>query len=442
MTRLLKNIGKIFAKYTWWQWLLWIVGGLTVLSVFGAFFLAAGSEPSGKYSSVPIPPVTDPQFIASLSYGLHQQNGTGGTVIPLTNGDAFRTALFSAIDNARSSVNFTVYIWEKGEFSNQLIQKLVEKQKSGAEVRIILDDLGSKGISNKTFKELTDAGGKVETFRGLKFGQLTRYGHRNHRRAIIIDGQTGFTGGMAISDKWLGNAESPDHWRDEMYQLTGPLATALQGDFVDLWSGMTGEFLSGDKFYQSETSPTDNTRIKFIHFSQAPSPDIQILPELMVNSIQAAQHKLYIETPYLVPNSQLLKALLDRAHSGVDVELILPNNSNDSKLDRWASEYYYKQLLDAGVKIYEYQPTFNHTKFMVVDGQWSVIGSPNQNTRSRRLDEENGFGILDPKLGSEHEQIFHDDIARSKEITKQEWSKSSRYWTPLYWLATIFDKQI
>ncbi len=438
----LKRFKAIWKKYEWWQWVLFLIAGLTILSILGALFLAAGSEPSGHYTNTDIAEISDPSFITDLSVGLHARAGQGGTATPLTNGDQFRDQLFASIDHAESSINFSVYIWENGKFTYELLAKLTEKQKQGVEVRIIFDSLGTK-IDTDLLKPLVDAGGKVETFRGIKFGQLTRYGHRNHRRSIVIDGKEGFTGGMAVADKWLGNAEDPEHWRDEMYKVTGPLAMDLQGDFTDIWSGITGEFLVGPKFYPTDIALSqDESALKFIHISHTPSPDVQILPDFIVNSISAAHKTLYIETPYFVPNNQLIDAIIARAKAGVDVRMVLPNHLNDSKIDRYASQNYYAKLIENGVKIYEYEPTFNHTKFFVVDGQWSVIGSANLNTRSRRLDEENLFGILDKEFANKNTQIFMEDISKSKEINLSEWKRRSLLKRPIEWLAKILDEQI
>ncbi len=441
-SKILKELSQAWKKYSWWQWLLFCIGFIAILSVIGALFLAVGSEPPGKYNKSPVPSVNDPTFISSISYGLHLQTGKGGTVTPLINGDAFRKSLLESFDQAHSSINFDVYIWENGEFSKRVIDKLTEKQRQGVEVRVLLDAYGSKTFDEKELQPLKDAGGKVEKFRSVKFGQLTRFLHRDHRRAIVIDGVVGYTGGMAVADKWLGNAENIKQWRDDMYKLSGPLVPTLQGDFMDLWAGLTGEFLVGDKFYPPIASGAPSSSLQYVHVSQNPSPDVQILPDFITVSIKAARTKLYIETPYFLPNAQLLDAIIDRAKNGVDVRMILPNKYNDSKLDRWASHHYYQQLLDAGVKIYEYQPTFNHTKFMVIDSQWSIIGSPNLNTRSRRLDQENAFGILDAQLGATHEQIFQNDIQHAQEITSAKWRGRTIFIHPLEWLAQIFGKQI
>ncbi len=438
----IQYLNKIINKYYWWQWMLFLVGALTILSLLGAIFLAAGSEPPGQYIVGEKPEVSDPMFITSLGNGLHSPIGEGGTVEILVNGEAFKSSLLQSIDEAQFSINFSVYIWEDGQFSREIIEHLLARQRQGVQVRILLDSFGSNKLNKKVFDDLKDAGAKVEEFREIEFGKLTRYAHRNHRRAIIMDGKIGYTGGSAVKDEWLGNAEDSDHWRDNMYKLTGPLAQSLQGDFVDLWSGVTGEFLTGNKFYSMTIPPSSSSTLKYIHITQTPSPDVQIWPDFLTVSIAAAKHSLYIETPYFVPNRQLLETILDRARSGVAVKLLVPDNNNDSAINRLASQYYYQRLLDAGVKIYEYNTTFSHTKFITVDSQWSIIGSPNLNTRSRRLDEENAFGILDQTLARAHEEMFAQDVKHSTEIVSETWKNRSVFRRPLEWISKIFDKQI
>ena len=177
----------------------------------------------------------------------------------LNNGDEFVPALLDSIAKAERTINFAVYIWAEGEFSDQLLRALEAKQRDGVTVRVLLDGLGSIKVPDEDFEALIAAGGKVQKFRMPKFGKLTRFHRRNHRRSIVIDGQVGFTGGMAVSDIWLGHAQDKEHWRDIMFKVTGPMARSLQSAFVDLWAGSSGELLLDPKTYPVP-APADDWR--------------------------------------------------------------------------------------------------------------------------------------------------------------------------------------
>ena len=155
--------------------------------------------------------------------------------------------MLEAFRGAQKSINFSAYIWEKGQVSDQFLAAFVERARAGVEVRVLLDGMG--GMQAPSMDELKAAGGKVVTFRPARFGKFTRFHKRNHRRAIVIDGAVGFTGGAAVADQWLGNAANEEQWRDTMVRVTGPLALTLQSAFADLWAFACGEILEGPQFF-------------------------------------------------------------------------------------------------------------------------------------------------------------------------------------------------
>jgi cardiolipin synthase len=282
----------------------------------------------------------------------------------------------------------------------------------------------------------------VEVFRAPRLGKLTRFHKRNHRRAIVIDGATGFTGGIAVADKWLGDAQDEDHWRDSMVEVTGPLAATLQTAFADLWAGTTGELLVGPAFFPPpETAAPRGERITY-HVGIASSPYYESRPLrfFFVQTFLAARKRLWITTPYFVPDEATRKAVERRARAGVDVRILLPDGHTDAKIIRLASHAYYEEMMEAGVRIYEYQRTMMHTKHAVVDGEWAVVGSVNMDVRGNALNEENVIGILDPEFGRQIEEAFLHDLARSREFHLREWRK--RWWErPLDRTATLFAQQ-
>jgi cardiolipin synthase len=263
---------------------------------------------------------------------------------------------------------------------------------------------------------------------------------RNHRRAIVIDGTIGFTGGMAMKDTWLGHAQDPDHWRDMMFKVTGPLARSLQSAFVSSWVASSGELLVGSDVYPEMGKPSSGVEA-FIHLVNSPAADDYGMAEFFILPILAARKSIHIVTPYFIPDEHLESALKKKAKEGVDVQMLLPGKNIDARLPRLIAQSHYESLLTAGVRISEYRPTFLHSKFMVVDGKWSVIGTPNLNYRSRQLDEENAFGILDRGLAERLIREFEDDSENADRIELENWERRNPVWRFVERFAQFFDKQ-
>ncbi len=179
----------------------------------------------------------------------------------------------------------------------------------------------------------------------------------------------------------------------------------------------------GEEFYPPLHSAKNNLTSRYINIASSPAYDVQPLPKFFWMSIASAQSKIYVTSSYVVPDNHIREALIARAHAGVDVRLLSPNNHTDAKPIRLAAHHYYEDFLEAGVKIYEYQPTMIHTKFLMVDDKWSVIGSANMDLRSVLLNEENVLGILNPAFALELNAMFKEDLQQAKQITLEEWKK-------------------
>ncbi len=390
-----------------------------LLVVFGLFF-ATGDRTKYR-DATEIFPVSSQEFLTALARVSNSPIEWGGGVKILKNGIEFFPALLRAINNAQTSVTFTVYIWEDGKASDQIFTSLIAALKRGVAVKLLLDGFGCFYVPKNKVQELKDAGAMVSVFRAPRFGKLTRFHRRSHSRAIVIDGTIGFTGGMAVADHWLGNASNPKEWRDTMFLLTGNMAQSLQSVFAQLWAGTRGEILAGEKFYPGLVENKKDSC--YISVASSPSSDTQPLPKFFWLSMASAKESIYITSSYVVPDRHIREILMSQAKKGLDVRLLLPNKYSDAKPIRFASHYYFESFLKAGVKIYEYRPTMIHSKIMVVDGKWSVIGSANMDARSVELNEENVLGILNPKLGSDLNQSFFGDVAMAKEIKLQNWQK-------------------
>jgi cardiolipin synthase len=428
----------------WWVTTLIVIGFVSLLMAVGVLFFGINDTPHPLVASDEVPSVESLAFAEALSGLVGAPTEQGGTIEILSNGDEFLPALVQSIGAARSSINFSVYIWEDGAFSDRVLEALIDRQSHGVQVRVLLDGLGGRNAPDELFDDLKGRGGRVEKFRMPKFGTWTRFHRRNHRRSIVIDGAVGYTGGMAVADQWLGDAEDPDHWRDLMFKLTGPMARSLQGAFVDEWAGSTGELLVGEETYPVKTAPSTGSAPgveRFIHHINSPADDDHSMAQFFVLSFMAARERIYVRTPYFIPDDSLSAVLAAKARAGVDVRLLLPGPHIDNRTVRFSAQNHYDALLEAGVRIYEYQPTFTHAKAAVVDGVWSMVGSPNLNTRSRQLDEENVFGVLDRTFARELDDIFLADLAQSREIQLDAWRRRNPLLKLVQSLSRILDQQ-
>jgi len=427
-------------QFAWWQIAIFVIGVISLVTVLSALFFAVGDRPTTITTDGPVPAVESIEFATALSALVNAPIDRGGTVTVLNTGDEFLPSLLGSIRSAKKSINFSVYIWSDGEMADQLLPALLAAQRRGVEVRILLDGFGAKDISDKAFDPLKEAGARVSKFRTPKLGQLTRFHRRNHRRAIVIDGDVGFTGGMAVADHWLGHAQDPKHWRDMMFKVTGPLAKDLQAGFADTWVSSSGEVLVGADLYPASATSAPGVE-RFIHLSNSPADDHEAMEYFFLLPVLAARESIWLATPYFIPDAHLSHALQAKAKAGVDVRLLVPGPENDNKLERASSHRRYDDLLSAGIKIYEYQPTFMHGKAAIIDGAWSIIGSPNLNFRSRQLDQENAIGILDRPLASQLRQGFLADVKQSKAIDLKEFRRRSPFERMFEWIAGILDQQ-
>jgi cardiolipin synthase len=412
-------IKEVISNHTWSVVIISIVGIISLITILAMLFLPIGSGPANyKITGGSIPAAGSPQFNSYLSSVLNLPLEKGNTIEILNNGDEFMKSFLQSIDDAHSSINIMVYIWNDGKMSDEILSHVEKKLSEGVEVRIVLDGVGGQFASMKKFKE---AGGQVITFHSLSPlpRNLTRVHRRNHRRSIVIDGKIGYIGGMAVDDKWLGNAENKDHWRDMMFKVSGSMTSHLQGAFAELWT-QSGQLLAGDKFYPPITNPGNTP---YIPLASSPTTDVLSLQKYFLASFVSAQKSIYITSPYFLLDSALSNALEQKAKDGVDVRVLVPNELTDAPGVRNASRFSYEKFLKAGVKIYEYQPTFNHTKSLVIDGKWTVIGSANMDNRSRMLNEENIFGVADASFANQMEKVFMDNIEKSQEIKLSEWQK-------------------
>ncbi len=433
-----------WVDWPWWISLFFVVGVLATLWAFATMFLALGRRPR-RLTIYDRPPAGSARFLESVSGLLNEPLQNGGTVRLLNNGDQIFPAMLGALRNAQRTINFMTYIWHKGKLSDETLDVLVERAKAGVEVRVMLDGMGAWRAPHRRFKELEAAGGRVRWFNPFRVGKLTAFYRRNHRRAIVVDGKVAFTGGASIGDKWLGNAQDRDHWRDVMIEVRGCLAGNLQSAFTQLWANSTGEILIGPDHFPSaeeaEEDPGAEGVSRHIAVISSPAEGSHPLRLFYWTSIACATETVYLTSAYFVPDRDIRRALAERARAGLDVRLLLPNKLTDVKIVRLAGHFYFRGLLEAGVRIYEYQTTMMHTKALVVDNAWGVVGSANMDIRSKELNQEAVLGIADKGFARELTDTFFADLRQSREIRLHEWNQRPILARALERIVVLFEEQ-
>jgi cardiolipin synthase len=349
----------------------------------------------------------------------------GNTIKLLKNGEEKFPELLRAIGNAKHHIHLEYYIYEYDDIGIQIIELLIQKSLEGVEVRFIYDDFGSPSLKKETEKRMQEAGAAVYPFHKVNFYLLAnRINYRNHRKIVVIDGQTAFTGGINISNRYINNGTNKLYWRDTHVRIDGPAVYYLQYLFITDWNFCCPIALNASDVYFSVPAPVATG--SFVQIA-ASGPD-SYLPSVLYSILQAiylAKKEILITTPYFIPGDSIIDALCIAAMSGLSVKLLVPGIS-DSKIVNAAAKSYYNKLLGAGVEIYLYKKGFVHAKTMITDSMLTILGTANMDYRSFELNFEVNALIYDSSIALEMRQVFFDDLGDADQINKEAWL--SRPW--------------
>ena len=381
-------------------------------------------------------------YFSELSNFIYNQGGEGLTrnfTELLINGEQKFPNLLEALDEAKKFIHIEYYTWENDINGNLLKDVLIRKAREGIEVRVLYDDFGSRGIRKNIVRELAANG--VEIFPVIEVKLIflaNRLNHRDHRKIVIIDGHTGYVGGINVSDRYDNSIDTRLYWRDTHLKIQGKAVLYLQRHFVATWNDCQSNWLRVNETYFPQTPHEAD---------QAGSDLIQIvaggpifrLPTIMLTYakiINDARSRIFITNPYFIPNESILNTLMQASLSGVDVRLLLPGKS-DSQLVAAASKFYIRGLLEAGVRVYFYQKGFIHAKTLVADGYVGVVGTANMDIRSFDLNYEIMAVSYSKSLGNELEETFYSDLKDSIEVTLLEWRKKPLITRLVYAIARL-----
>src|SRR6187431_2898811 len=366
------------------------------------------------------------ELAVMLAKGLRSPLTRRNSVKLLINGEEKFPEVLEALRNAKHHIHIEYYIYEQDEIGEQILELLIQKANEGVQVRFIYDDFGSPSIKRKTEERMRKAGVEIYPFQKVLFYLLAnRLNYRNHRKIIVIDGQTAFTGGINVSDKYINKKTSKLFWRDTHLRIDGPGVFYLQYLFLSDWNFCSGKNLQAEKFHFSIGE--DHKNDCFLQVA-ASGPD-SVQPSVLFSLLQAiylAKKEILITTPYFIPGDSILQALRIAALSGLSVKLLVPGVA-DSRLVNAASKSYYEDLLCAGVDIYMYQKGFVHAKTLVADGKVSIVGTANMDLRSFELNFEVNVMLYDKSVSEKLRTVFFKDLEDAEKIDKDEWCKRPAY---------------
>ena len=380
-------------------------------------------------------------FIRALEALTDSRLCAGTSVEVLTNGDHFYIAELDAIAAAQRTVNLEAYIFQRGEIASRFLQALTERARAGVGVKVVLDAFGSAGTFKSELKQLREAGGNFAWYHPLRWNTIPNFNNRTHRELMVVDGRIAFVGGAGIADHWLLQREKKPRWRDTMCRIEGPAVAALQSTFAENWLESCDEILVGTDYFPQPESTGGSAKALVVSStpSVGGSTRARVLFQLL---IAAAQKRICITTPYFLPDISLRKALARAAsEGGVDVRLVVPGKKSDHFQTRHSSHRFFGQLLKAGAQVFEYQPAMIHAKVLIVDGQWSVVGSTNFDSRSFRINDEVNVAVFDSSVAARLEQDFARDVANSKAISYEQWRQRSLLQRLDETMAMVFERQ-
>lgn len=372
--------------------------------------------------------VDEPQFPLVVTMLTGAWLAPGNRVEVMLNGDGTYARLWQDLRSAQRSITLQLYYGNTGRMASTLGEILRERAAAGVRVLLLYDAFGTAGIPAANAERLRAAGVRVEPFRPIRLSTLHLSQNRAHVRGIVIDGRIGWTGGFGIDDKWFGDGRTDGAWRETNVRFEGPAVRQLQAAFAAAWTDATGVLVTGRGTLEPQEGGVAAAGLLYT----APTLGSTAAERFFALSIAAARETLYITNAYFAPDRNFVDQLAAAARRGVDVRILTAGPRTDINIVRLAGRAWYDELLAAGVRIYEWQPTTLHAKTFVVDSMWSTIGSMNFDNRSMTLNDEATLMVLDRTVGEQMTRIFLDDLRDAEEITAASFRERS-------WLQRLLE---
>jgi cardiolipin synthase A/B len=389
--------------------------GAGALAIYGARVLINLFGPSLPYSMHECPGGSNDsaEFLEFLSL-VTDAPVRHAHIQALKNGPEFYPQEVAAIRRARRAIDMEFYEFKEGKVSAVFLEALTERAQAGVEVRVVLDAIGSFTTRTSYFKELKAAGGQMYWYHPLRWNTWQLANNRSHRKLLVIDGHTAFLGGAGVADQWMMDTRQGPPWRDTVFHLQGDAVSGLISTFSENWLEASGQILTGHKQFEFHSG---HRGVPALVVSSTPSGGGTHARILFQALIKSAKKNIVITTPYFLPDRSARHALEEASQRGVKVRILVAGPHIDHPAIRRVSHHDSRHLLQAGAKIFEYQPSMIHAKIMVVDERWCVFGSTNFDHRSFALNDEINVAAIDRKLAETLVDQFQDDLKQSRELT-------------------------
>ena len=392
-----------------------IIGVVIVLIVVGmGLVIAQDQETLRVRTSLATSAEAYPGYLAKLT-GHPLTSGDRYTV--LTNGDTAFPAMLGAIHEARHRVAFEGYIYSStSDIARQFTDAFVAAAGRGVDVRLVFDSLGAK-VSSDDIERMTKAGCHIGWYNKVRSRAIEEVNYRTHRKALIIDGEVAFVGGIGIDDQWARDSDKEQRWRDTHVKVAGPAATDIEAAFNENWIE-TGGVVEPDVVPHD---PNPRGPASSIVIWSSPEGGTNALKLAYLLSLAAARQSIDIQSPYLITDASTEWSLTDARRRGVRVRMLVEGDVTDAKPVKFASRAQYGQLMQQGIEIYEYQPAMMHTKAVIVDGTLSIVGSANFDNRSFELNDELNVVVFDRTVAERLRGDFERDLGKSRRLDLQSW---------------------
>jgi cardiolipin synthase len=345
----------------------------------------------------------------------------GNRVDVLRNGDEVFPAMLEAIRSAQQTVDLLAFQLGTGEIVEEFADALCERAGAGVRVRVLLDAVGSRWLARAPVDAMRDAGVDLEYFRPVQSWRVWEHDNRTHRKVLVVDGAVGFAGGVNTSKEWTGDAQDPDHWRDTHLRIQGPAVDGLVAAFSTDWADANRPICELDSEFPPEQEKVGDSVVQVVRGTDGTgwSDVANVLAALLT----LAKRRVRITSAYFAPDETFVNLLCDAGSRGVDVEVLLPGTNADQRFVQLAAEAQFEKLLDAGVRVWSYQPTMVHAKLVLVDDLVGCVGSANFDRRSMKLNHEVEVVVLDPEVVAVLDGHFDEDVEQSVPIEPERWSR-------------------
>ena len=346
----------------------------------------------------------------------------GNTIDVLHNGDEIFPAMLEAIANSSESIDFVTFVYWQGDIAIKFANALGERAAAGVRVRVLLDAFGSYPMRNELIVLMQTHGVVVRRFRPITRWKVWKLDNRTHRKILVCDSSVAFTGGVGIAKEWEGDARNQSEWRDTHFQIRGPAVQVIHSAFISNWSESDSSYKLEIPIYLKAPAEGDIRILTLASPSSINWSSIALLFRTLINS---AENKIYITTAYFVADDMLTNILCKAAERGVTVQILIPGDNSDSRFSQLGGRANFEKLLEAGIKIFRYQPTMMHAKIMLVDNHISVVGSANMNHRSMSKDEEVCLVLDNQETVETLTHRYEEDLKKSEPIDLKHWKERS-----------------